>query len=935
MLSETLPQPGFAGQHPVFRFLALIFGSVSGGYVEFRYFGPGQKPKVVDKSAYHELPLDMERIEREVLSRSGRQMITFGPAPRCLIPSKGNEGKDQDVLEVGCIWADLDYKHARQGAIEVGERIRDFPLRPSIVVNSGFGQHVYFIFHEPFSDRAGNLPLWKSLICDLRDVLHGDAVINPSRVMRLPGTLNIKEPRPVECVILDDQSSWTGYSLDEVRLAIETARKKALVAAPGGGDTSTVLAIAVSKLRQRGVPDKIVRAIVTGEHTMRGGLNAGKSDDESGRDYWIACTLIERGFSDGEIRATFRANPNGCGSKWAQKRHGEKYLDITMTAAHNRVEEKKRLRTLGRDVEDNDDNETEGVGLLEEDIPAPYVLKPDGSLWLEPFNPDDEKKSRPVKVCNSPLWISEIQENIESGQITLSIAYRYLEKTRTTKILRSQMADSRQMVAALSGEGAPVTSNNARLVISYLEAFEHAFHSTIPRKRVTSRFGRGRAQGPFFLPGLATGIEFSPNGPGDASLYRAYAARSGSLAAWADLMQAIATERLMIPQVAILTAFVPPLQGKLQLPNFILDIYGNTTTGKSTSLKMAASVYGNPDDKHPDSLILQWTNTKVAIEQIAGMCGDLPVFLDDAQHTPDDLKKTVIYMIANGRGKGRGARGGGLRETPTWRTVALSTSEEPLHESSPHEGARGRLLPVGGLVTPFPPNSGTFVQSLESHVVTNHGHAGETYIRYLNGLTAHEWSELQRRYATVRSQMVRNASSDIVGRVSNYIAAIQVAAEIACPLLGLQFKPDVVSAWLALHLDEQQRDQNVVTHALRILADHYVSNTMLFPAISKNGHGNEESTRENYAGGSMLRRDLQGAVKHKEFVAFTRNAIDTVFQKRKWSSTAVLNKLAEAGALLSTEKDRHTKKVSVDGIQHRMVCIKWSAMLPADVDVAE
>lgn len=931
MLAATVPQPDSIGQDSALKFLDLIFSTISGGFIEFRYFGAGQKPKVVDQSTYLPLPMDRDRVAVEVLARNGRQMITVGPAPRCRVPPKGHEGKDQDVLEVGCIWADLDYKHAKEGAIEVVERIRAFPLRPSIVVNSGYGRHIYFVFHSSFRDRDGTLSVWKELICGLRDVLHGDAVINPSRVMRLPGTFNLKEEQPVPCELCEELSSWTRYSVEEVRAAIGAAKSSAEAPAAASQEVRPP-SPALTDLRRRGVPESVLRSIVTGERRIRTGVNAGRSDDESGRDFWIATTLCEKGLSDNEIAAIFNAHPNGCGSKVAQKKHGEQYLALTLRKARARYEEKESKAKAGRRKTEADRDSEDGGESLRDYLPPGYEFDEQGQiLFIPPIAEDDRKSLKPVKVCDSYIYIDEIQENIDTGQISLTIGYRYLDRPRKTNILRSQMAESRQLVAALSGEGAPITSNNSRLVISYLAAYEHAFASLIPRKKVTSRFGRGRANNLLFLPGLSAEVEFAPSGAGDSSLYRAYSSRRGSLLEWVDVMRAINAAVLMIPQIVVLTAFVPPLQSKLQIPNFILDIHGNTTTGKSTSLKLAASVYGNPDDKHPDSLILQWTNTKVAIEQIASMCGDLPVFLDDAQHTPDDLKKTVIYMIANGRGKGRGARGGGIRETPTWRTVALSTSEEPLHESSPHEGARGRLLPIGGLTPPFPASSGTFVQSLEAAVIAHHGYAGQAYIRHLNGLAGHDWSELQRRYAIIRTAMVKNASSDIVGRVSGYIAAIRLAAEIACPLLGLPFKPDVAAEWLTLHLDEQQREQNTVSHALRILADHYISNTVLFPSVMKSNQPGVDGTRETQTGASSMRRDLQGAVKHREYVAFTRSAIDLVFQKRKWSSTAVLNKLAEAGAILSTEKDRHTKKVSVDGIQHRMVCIKWASLLPGDM----
>jgi hypothetical protein len=52
--------------------------------------------------------------------------------------------------------------------------------------------------------------------------------------------------------------------------------------------------------------------------------------------------------------------------------------------------------------------------------------------------------------------------------------------------------------------------------------------------------------------------------------------------------------------------------------------------------------------------------------------------------------------------------------------------------------------------------------------------------------------------------------------------------------------------------------------------------------------------------------------------------------------------MAESGSLFATEADRHTKKVSVEGTKHRMICLKWSSILPdhdskeeEDVEVTE
>jgi hypothetical protein len=886
------------------RFLDLLFEGVAPGFVEFQYSLPSKKPRHRDLPTFLSLPLDRDRLRSEVLSRGGRQVITFGTAPRCRIPSRGSAGKEHDVLQARCAWTSIEHARTKGGAIEALRRIRDFPLRPSVVVNAGSAHQVYFVFHEPLRDHA--LLGWNEITHGLGVILSAGAAPAVNGIAYLPGTVLPLEAYPIPCSVTEENSSWTRYSVAEV----EGALRSSLAA---GAGKATGLVMTVEQLRGRGLDADVVEAIITGQALPRHVYTSPAAESDSGADFRLAFFLFERGFGEGEIKAVFRAHPHGCGRRWARKRDGEGYLTSLIRKVTVKSGEADRAVIPGTDWRDDDDS-------LAARLPAGYTEGEDGSMWFHPPVPDDNRKPpRPVKVCNSPLRITEIQENIDTGQISVAISFQYLGRTVSVPVTRSQMADARQLVATLSGVGAPINSLNARLITAYLAAYEHSFAAHLPRKKVTSRFGRGRADGPFFFPGVSSDVEFTPLGAGDASLYRAYASRRGSLRGWLDALRAVEREALMIPQVAVLAALVPPLQRRLQIPNFILDLHGNTSTGKSTSLKLAASVYGSPND--PDSLILQWMNTSVAIEQLVATCSELPVFLDDAQHCPPELKRLVVYMIANGRGKGRGARSGrgGLGETPSWNTVALSTSEEPLHESSPHEGARGRILPVGGLTPAFRPGTASLVKGIERVVGENHGHAGEAYIRHLNGWTAADVSRWHRRYTEITGELLRSSSSDLMGRVGGYVAAVQVAAELACPLLGLPFKPDVVGSWLALHVDERQKNQNLILLALRALADHYVSNLNRFA-----GDG-----RHDLAG----RVSLQGVSKRHRYVGFLRSTVDAIFKVRRWNTTAVLNKIAQAEALYATEHGRHTKKVSVEGVKHRMVCVKWSAILPEDRDL--
>lgn len=395
--AQFVTQP--ADKEAASKFLAFIFSGVAGGFVEFRYFTSGRRPKVIGKPSYYSLPLDHEATFAEVLSRNGQQMISVGLAPRCRIPTNGGVSKGQDVLQINCLWANLDNKRAAGGAIEVLRRIDEFPLRPSISVNSGYGYHVYFVFHELL--RGSLLLEWSEMMRSLKEALHGDDKIGISQVMRLPGTLNLKESYPVPCEISSEYSSWTRYSINEAKEAIE-----------------------ISIAHAQAIPPPTIT------------VKIGHGGEES---------------------------------------------------------------------------------FMESDLPPGYIRHSDGSIWYSPPPPDESHKPpKPVQVSASALRITRIQENIDTGQISLTISFEYLGKTRSTTILRSQMSNSRQLIASLSGEGAPVTSINARLITAYLAAYEHAFASSIPLKKVTGRFGRGRTGGPFFLPGISLDVDFAPAGPGDA-----------------------------------------------------------------------------------------------------------------------------------------------------------------------------------------------------------------------------------------------------------------------------------------------------------------------------------------------------------------------------------------------------------------------------------
>ncbi len=76
--------------------------------------------------------------------------VYFGVNPRGI----GGRKTQNDIRDIVCLWLDIDAKNFEGGKKEAKQRIDAFPLKPNIVVDSGNGYHLYWIFEEPIINRS-------------------------------------------------------------------------------------------------------------------------------------------------------------------------------------------------------------------------------------------------------------------------------------------------------------------------------------------------------------------------------------------------------------------------------------------------------------------------------------------------------------------------------------------------------------------------------------------------------------------------------------------------------------------------------------------------------------------------------------------------------------------------------------------------------------
>jgi hypothetical protein len=136
-----------------------------------------------------------------------------GPTHRC--PSN-------EVAGIGGMWADIDLKSAAHpkatlpGTIEQALSILPPELPPSFVISTGNGIHVWWLFREPYlfeSDderrRATTLAnRWHTMLRDNASQRGWtyERLADLARVLRIPGTLNCKNPSAPKAVVIQSKS---------------------------------------------------------------------------------------------------------------------------------------------------------------------------------------------------------------------------------------------------------------------------------------------------------------------------------------------------------------------------------------------------------------------------------------------------------------------------------------------------------------------------------------------------------------------------------------------------------------------------------------------------------------------------------------------------------------------------------------------------------
>lgn len=171
---------------------------------------------------------------------------------------------------------------------------------------------------------------------------------------------------------------------------------------------------------------------------------------------------------------------------------------------------------------------------------------------------------------------------------------------------------------------------------------------------------------------------------------------SGTVESWSEGIKSLVVGRSVALQIIMLAAPCALLNGyigeELGIETLIAHVYGSSSTGKTSSLKIASS-FACDSNVSEDSFFNTWTGTSNSLLNIlSDNMGILTIFDDTSSATIKDMEN-FIYKVSTGRDKRRLSSSIEQLKTGRWKTLVLSSGEEPLlMGKEPKDGAMLRIL---------------------------------------------------------------------------------------------------------------------------------------------------------------------------------------------------------------------------------------------------
>ena len=337
-------------------------------------------------------------------------------------------------------------------------------------------------------------------------------------------------------------------------------------------------------------------------------------------------------------------------------------------------------------------------------------------------------------IC-SPLYLDAVTTDARDGNYGRLLRIKSTLGKWTTWAMPMNMlrGDCSDLRGELLGMGVEIDPFARNLLAVYLQ-------DRAPKRRIQCALQTGWASTDykaFVLPDTVIGPQSASVAYQSGERGSEEYTLSGTLEGWQAGTAALAVGNPLLV-LALSAAFAGPVLARCNAESGGIHLIGDSSTGKTTAVESACSVWGGPNFKR------SWRTTGNGLEGAAALFNDSLLALDEISECDPRQVGEVVYMLGNGRGKQRAGRTGSARAVARWRSSVISTGERSIATTMTEGGHRVkagqsvRLLDVpakrtyGAWDNLHRYATGTaFSDALKIEAATHYGHGGRAFLEKL------------------------------------------------------------------------------------------------------------------------------------------------------------------------------------------------------------
>lgn len=813
-----------------------------GGYMDTKEFLTVVLPELTGKEAYHTFTRKNENVIGNVHTTIDSIINKYNNSPydtyfTVAAFKDASNRKRQNVSKSRTFWIDIDiakptvdsYENIIDAMTALVGVVKSIDLRPTAVVSSGNGLHVYWVL----SEYAGP-ELWEFLAGYLLAVLKNAGLkvdSGPTHIAsapRLPGSLNKKAEKRVEII------GW--YPRNKLSIYSFASKLKAVMPGFLKKDTEPIDKKEVPKQNFRPINAQIV---VDGCKQI---ANMGLAEYPA----WFAAMSVLRCCIDGQVWAH---KLSGIHPNYNQKETDDKFASAnsngpTTCATFHEYSPQLCEGCIHRGkittpamipepaitvVKMNDPVKEEEWNLIPRQRSV-ETLKFNDYIWVSRSDGIYVRESKDAEetvleqVCTSQLFykhtVYEIDAYNKRKQVFIFLAKHPNGKVEECRLSPEDISTAQSIACWAGNNNIAISSvSRRRDLMNYLNAYlKEVMHKGDNVKQVESFgwteivdkntkekiLGFVTEEGIITKKGLAP-VALSPmlKEEGDKML-----GTSGSFKEWKKVPALYSKYNQKVGELAICLSFAAPLMhfASGDSGNAFFSLWSpETGLGKSQLLSAAASVWGKPKAN-----MVTGADSTVSRGRRLAMWKNLPVFMDEVSNVDERDLYNLAYMVANGEEKHKLQSSGlAFGTTGSWKTCTMATSNVSIKNtiakrSGSSDATIQRILEYrcDFRRADKDPQMKQDIEDIMDICKRNYGHAGKVFIHKLLQDTL--WMDYIKDQALACRDSLRIEQKERFMGAS--LAMALVAGNMACDFGILSFNMEALKTWVRdVFLPENRR----------------------------------------------------------------------------------------------------------------------------------